>query len=236
MRLNQYIASCGICSRREADKLISSNRVYVDGQLASCGMQVDDSSQVTVDGKAINLVSENIVLAYYKPVGVVCTENDAHAEKTVKNEIKFDKRVTYCGRLDKDSEGLLLLTNDGNLINAIMKGSAKHEKEYEVVVDKEVTGDFLNKMSSGIYLKDLDKTTRPCKVKKTGKYSFNIILTQGLNRQIRRMCSSLSYEVKKLKRIRVMNVELKNYNLNPGKYKPLDEKDLKKLYSLSGLK
>ena len=235
MRLNQYIASCGVCSRREADRIIEANRIKVNGEPAQPGMQVGENDRVLLDGKEISSKSENVVLAYYKPVGVVCTEKDAHAEKTVIEDVNYSERVTYAGRLDKDSEGLLLLTNDGNLINSMMKGSAGHEKEYEVTVDKDINGDFLKKMSCGVYLKDLDRTTRQCSVTRTGKRSFKIILTQGLNRQIRRMCSALGYEVKKLKRIRVMTVKLSDYDLAPGKYEKLDEKSTLKLYRAVGL-
>lgn len=235
MRLNHYISSCGVCSRREADKLISTGRVKVNGNVPSPGLSVDDGDIVTVDGKEIQLQDKKIVLAYYKPVGVVCTQKDEHALRTLSSEIKYPVRVTYAGRLDKDSEGLLLLTNDGDLINAMMKGSNRHEKEYEVVVDKKITGDFLNKMAGGVYLKDLDKTTRGCKITKTGSSSFKIILTQGLNRQIRRMCDTLGFKVLSLKRIRVMTVKLSDYNLNPGKFVELSKDEMDKLYKAAGL-
>ena len=235
MRLNHYISSCGVCSRREADKLISTGRVKVNGNVPSPGLSVDDGDIVTVDGNEIQLQNKKIVLAYYKPVGVVCTQKDEHALRTLSSEIKYPVRVTYAGRLDKDSEGLLLLTNDGDLINAMMKGSNRHEKEYEVVVDKKITGDFLNKMAGGVYLKDLDKTTRGCKITKTGSSSFKIILTQGLNRQIRRMCDTLGFKVLSLKRIRVMTVKLSDYNLKPGKFVELSKDEMDKLYKAAGL-
>lgn len=236
MRLNQYIASCGICSRREADKIIDAGRVSVNGEKASFGMQVTEGDVVEVNGKKITPKTETVVLAYYKPVGVVCTEKDAHAEKTVIEEIKYPQRVTYAGRLDKDSEGLLILSNDGNLINAMMKSANKHEKEYEVTVDGKISGDFLNRMANGVYLPELDRTTRGCKIKKTGPDSFNIILTQGLNRQIRRMCEALGYKVKKLKRIRVMTVKLSDYNLKPGKYVELKNEEIDRLYKACNIK
>lgn len=235
MRLNHYISSCGVCSRREADKLISTGRVKVNGNVPSSGLSVDDGDIVTVDGKEIQLQDRKIVLAYYKPVGVVCTQKDEHALRTLSSEIKYPVRVTYAGRLDKDSEGLLLLTNDGDLINAMMKGSNRHEKEYEVVIDKKITGDFLNKMAGGVYLKDLDKTTRGCNITKTGPSSFKIILTQGLNRQIRRMCDTLGFKVLSLKRIRVMTVKLSDYNLKPGKFVELSKDEMDKLYKAAGL-
>jgi 23S rRNA pseudouridine2604 synthase len=236
MRLNQYIAACGLCSRREADKLVTAGRVKVNGTVAQPGVQVEETDEVCVDGKKISLVKDDVVLAYYKPVGVVCTEKDSHAERTVSSEIKYPIRVTYAGRLDKDSEGLLILSNDGNLINAMMKAANKHEKEYEVEVDKEINGDFLNKMANGVYLEELDKTTRGCKVTRTGKKSFRIILTQGLNRQIRRMCQALGFNVVKLKRVRVMTVKLSDYELKPGKFVELDKNAKDALYRAAGLK
>ena len=151
------------------------------------------------------------------------------------SEINYPERVTYAGRLDKDSEGLLILSNDGNLINSMMKSTNKHEKEYDVVVDKKISGDFLNKMANGVYLKDLDRTTRGCKISRTGPCSFRIILTQGLNRQIRRMCETLGFKVISLKRIRVMTVKLSDYDLKPGKYKELSLEEMKKLYQAAGL-
>ncbi len=236
MRLNQYIASCGVCSRREADKIIDAGRVSVNGEVATFGLQVSDKDIVELDGKKLTPKTETVVLAYYKPVGVICTEKDSHAERNVIDEIKYPQRVTYAGRLDKDSEGLLILSNDGNLINAMMKSANKHEKEYEVTVDGKISGDFLNRMANGVYLPELDRTTRGCKVKKTGADSFNIILTQGLNRQIRRMCETLGFKVKKLKRIRIMSVRLADYNLKPGKYVELSAQEIDKLYKACGLK
>jgi 23S rRNA pseudouridine2604 synthase len=230
MRLNKYISSCGVCSRREADKLIAEGRITVNGELPSPGQDVSETDTVCLDGTEIEVKEKHSYLAYYKPVGVVCTTRDSHAEKTVIDDLGFSDRVTYAGRLDKESEGLLIMTDDGDLIQAMMKGSNKHEKEYEVTVNKDINGDFLKKMSLGVYLKDLDRTTRPCTVKRTGTRSFNIILTQGLNRQIRRMCHELGYEVVSLKRIRVMCVELKNHNLKAGEYESLTDEEVAKLY------
>ncbi len=235
MRLNKFIASCGVCSRREADKLIEAGRITVNGQLPTAGADVSEADTVLLDGKELTAKAEFTYLAYYKPVGVTCTEKDAHAKRTVIEDLGLDKRVTYAGRLDKDSEGLLIMTDDGNLIQAMMKGSKRHEKEYEVTVDREISGEFLNKMANGVYLPELDKTTRGCEVKKTGKRSFNIILTQGLNRQIRRMAKDCGAEVVSLKRIRVMNIRLSDYDLKPGKYCPIKEKDLSKLLKDCGL-
>lgn len=235
MRLNKFIASSGVCSRREADKLIESGRVTVNGAIPTAGADVSQEDKVLLDGKELKVKESYTYLAYYKPIGVTCTEKDAHAKRTVIEDLGLDKRVTYAGRLDKDSEGLLIMTDDGNLIQAMMKGSKRHEKEYEVTVDREISGEFLNKMSNGVYLPELDKITRGCQVKKTGKSSFNIILTQGLNRQIRRMTKECGANVISLKRIRVMNIKLSEYDLKPGQYRPISEKDLSKLLKDCGL-
>ena len=232
-RLNKYLAQCGVCSRREADKLIEQGRVLVNGRPASCGQQVSETDTIQVNKKIIQGKAETKVLAFYKPIGVTCTEKDRHAEKIITDMIQYPVRVTYAGRLDKDSEGLLILTNDGALIDAMMRGANRHEKEYIVRVDKEITGVFLEKMASGIYLKDLDLTTRPCFIEKIGKFTFRIILTQGVNRQIRRMCQNCGFQVKNLKRIRVMNVLLGD--LQPGKYREVTGNELNKLYKDCGM-
>ena len=233
MRLNQYIAACGVCSRREADKLIGEGKILINGNIATLGARVEESDIVTYNGNILTKQEETVVLAYYKPVGVVCTEKDPHATRTVIDEIDYNGRVTYAGRLDKDSEGLLLLTNNGMLIDAMMKGCNHHEKEYEVLVDKDIDDSFIGKMSAGVYIEELGVKTRPCKVKKTGKRSFDIILTQGLNRQIRRMCEKLGFNVTKLKRTRVMTVKLSDYNLEPGKYVALSKAETEKLINES---
>ncbi len=229
MRLNRYIAACGVCSRREADKLIASGQILINGKTAELGAVVEDGDTVTYNGKTITRVEETVVLAYYKPVGVVCTERDPHAKKTVMDDIDTDVRVTYAGRLDMDSEGLLLLTNNGSLIDAMMKGSHHHEKEYIVDVDREIDNEFIRSLEEGIYLKDLGVKTRPCRAKKTGPNSFDIVLTQGLNRQIRRMCAALGAEVVRLKRIRVMTVCLDDHDLKPGEYVRLCDDEIKRL-------
>lgn len=234
MRLNKYLAEHGICSRREADKLIEQCRVTVNGRIASMGTRVSDEDEVTLNGKRIGGKPGKVVLAFYKPVGVTCSEKDRHAEKLITDMIRYPVRVTYAGRLDKDSEGLLLLTNDGQLIDAMMRGANRHEKEYFVKVDKEITESFLEEMRSGIYLKELDQTTRPCQAEAVGKYTFRIVLTQGLNRQIRRMCEALGYKVRKLQRIRVMNITLDKVPY--GKYRELTGPELDELYRLAGLK
>ena len=233
MRLNKYLAHCGVCSRRDADRLIEQGKVQVNGQDAVQGQIVAAEDRITVAGKQVQVKKRTVVLAFYKPSGVTCTERDAHAEKIVSDMIHYPIRLTYAGRLDKDSEGLLLLTNDGDLIQGMMRGANRHEKEYVVKVDKEVTHDFLTKMSGGIYLKDLKEKTRECVLEKTGKYSFSIILTQGLNRQIRRMCEACGYRVKNLKRVRVMNVTLGE--LKPGEYYELSEEEVRRLYQDCGI-
>lgn len=232
MRLNKYLAQCGICSRRDADKLIADGKVLVNGVPAQMGQTVSEQDKVQV-GKRVMGPQKKVVLACYKPVGVTCTERDAHAERIITDLIRYPVRVTYAGRLDKDSEGLLLLTNDGDLIDAMMRGANQHEKEYVVKVDREVTEIFLQRMAGGIYLKELKAQTRSCEVEKMGKYTFRIVLTQGLNRQIRRMCNTLGYEVVQLKRTRVMNIVLDG--LKPGAYRELNEQECMELYRRAGM-
>ena len=228
MRLNKYLAQCGVCSRREADKLIEQGRVLVNGAVAMTGLQVSESDTIQVNKKIIQGRAEKKVLAFYKPIGVTCTEKDRHAEKIITDMIQYPIRVTYAGRLDKDSEGLIILTNDGDLIDAMMRGANRHEKEYIVRVDKEITDVFLTKMSGGIFLKELDLKTRPCKIEKISKFTFKIILTQGVNRQIRRMCKECGFGVKSLKRIRIMNLLLED--LKPGEYREVTGAALEELY------
>jgi 23S rRNA pseudouridine2604 synthase len=232
-RLNKYLAECGVCSRREADKMIDKGMVKVNGQKAVNGMQIGEGDIVEVNGKTVKPLTTKAVLAYNKPIGVTCTEKDKYAKKTIVDAVKYPVRLTYAGRLDKDSDGLIIMTNDGELIQCMMKGANRHEKEYVVKVDKEITDEFVTKMSNGVYLKELDETTRSCVVKKEGKYTFRIILTQGLNRQIRRMCESFGYNVRSLTRIRVMNIELKG--LKTGEYRELKGEELEKLYAMCGI-
>ena len=208
IRLNKFMSDAGVCSRRAADLAIESGQVLVNGSIAVMGQKVSSSDEIRYKGKVIsNASKQNVLIAYNKPKGIVCT-----AEKKEKNNIvdhiKYPTRIYPVGRLDKDSHGLILLTNQGELVNKMMRGINGHEKEYVVRTDKEITADFITKMEGGLYLKDLDTTTRPCKVVKLSKYTFSIILTQGLNRQIRRMCQALGYKVIDLKRIRIMNIEL----------------------------
>lgn len=234
MRINKYLAHSGVCSRRDADKLIERGEVLVNGQLPAPGQSVDDSDEITVSGKPLQRADRTVVLAFYKPVGVTCTERDAHAEKTISELIRYPVRVTYAGRLDKDSEGLLLLTNDGDLIQGMMRGANRHEKEYLVRIDKKITPDFLSKMEKGVYLEELEVKTRECKLKKMDQSSFQIILTQGLNRQIKRMCLACGARVKSIKRTRVMHIALGD--LKPGEYRELSEEDIEKLYRDCGIK
>lgn len=227
IRLNKYIAMCGVCSRRDADKLIEEGKVTINGRPAGMGDKVSEGDSVKVGSKLLKLADETIVLAYYKPVGVTCTERDAHAAITVTEALKFKERVTYAGRLDRDSEGLLLMTNDGDLIQNMMKGENAHEKEYVVKVNRPVYAEMLEKMEKGVYLKGLKTTTRPCKVKKISHDTFSIVLTQGLNRQIRRMCEVFNAKVIMLKRIRVVNVTLGG--LKPGEYRQLSKDEIDSL-------
>ena len=228
MRLNKYLAHCGVCSRRDADKLIAEEKVLVNGQVPEPGRCVNEGDIVTVSGKQIRQMDRAVVLAFYKPVGVTCTEKDAHAEKIISDLVEYPVRLTYAGRLDKDAEGLLLLTNDGNLIQAMMRGANCHEKEYLVRVNREVTQDFLVEMSRGIYLKELNVTTRACKAEKVNRFTFRLILTQGYNRQIKRMCAACGYRVRSLKRIRVMHITLGR--LKPGEYCELGQEAVERLY------
>lgn len=227
IRLNKYLSDCGICSRRAADRLIEAGRVTVDGRTARTGQKILPGQDIKLDDNPVEKKNREILLAFYKPRGIVCTE-----EKREKNNIvdylNYPCRVFTVGRLDKDSEGLLLLTNLGEVANQIMRSRNGHEKEYLVTINKEVTEDFLRQMTSGVPI--LDTVTRPCRAKRTGKNSFRIVLTQGLNRQIRRMCEYLGCQVVTLKRIRVMNIRLDG--LKAGQYRELTEEEKRKLYQM----
>lgn len=231
IRLNKYLSDAGVCSRREADRLIENGRVTVDGKVAVPGMKVEADQEVRVGKKLIENGGKKTVLAVYKPAGIVCTE-DKREKKNIIRYLDYPIRITYAGRLDKDSEGLLIMTNDGDLINGMMRARYGHEKEYHVTIDRPVTEEFLERMAKGVRIVDqekhLDEVTRPCKVKKIEKYTFSIVLTQGLNRQIRRMCKALGYEVRKLKRIRIMNIELGT--MKPGEIRNLTKQELEELY------
>lgn len=228
IRLNKFISEAGICSRREADRLIEAGRVTIDGKTAVTGTRVLSGQKVCVDGKPVQKEEERIFLAVNKPRGIECTANP-QVKNNLITFLNYPKKITYLGRLDKDSTGLILMTNDGEINNRMMRARNHHEKEYLVKVNREVTEDFIQKMGSGVPI--LDTVTRKCFVEKTGTYSFRIILTQGLNRQIRRMCEYFGYEVKKLHRIRVMNIELGN--LKPGEYRHLTASEVAELDRLT---
>ncbi len=224
LRLNKFLSEAGVCSRREADRLIEAGRVTVDGKKAETGMKITPGQEVRVDQKLVKPEEEMIVLAVNKPRGIVCTEEKREPDNIIRF-LNYPTRITYAGRLDKDSEGLLLMTNNGDIINKMMRAGNYHEKEYLVTVDKPVTEEFLQHMARGVPI--LDTVTRACQVKKEGKKTFRIVLTQGLNRQIRRMCEALGYKVVTLKRVRIMQIRLGD--LKPGQYRPLTEQELASL-------
>ena len=232
-RINKYLAEAGIASRREADRMVESGIVTINGTIAANADRVKETDVVCVNGKPVYRQKQKHVVAFYKPVGVTCTKKDKYAKVTLDDVVKYPVRLTYAGRLDKDSEGLLILTNDGDLIQRMMKGAEKHEKEYVVKVDKELTTEFVENMSQGVYLKDLDRTTRPCPVTVEGKYTFRIVLTQGMNRQIRRMCEAFGYKVKALRRVRIMSVELGK--MKTGESRVLTGSECAKLYTAVGM-
>lgn len=226
-RINKFLSEAGVCSRREADKLIEEGRVTIDGVPAGFGFRVSEGAEVRVDGKRIQKQKQRVVLAFHKPVGIVCTTRDPRSkDKNIIEFIKYKKRVFPVGRLDKDSEGLILLSDDGDLSNRIMKARNFHEKEYQVKVDKPITENFIRKMAKGVLI--LGRKTRPCKIWKTSEKGFTIILTEGLNRQIRRMCESLGFRVVKLKRVRIMNIILGDLKL--GEYRELEENEMAELW------
>lgn len=225
--MNKYLSDCGICSRRAADRLIEAGRITVDGRTAQTGQKVLSIQDIRLDGNPVKKTGQEILLAFYKPRGIVCTEEKRERNNIV-DYLNYPCRVFTVGRLDKDSEGLLLLTNLGEVADQIMRSRNGHEKEYLVAVDKDVTEDFLRQMASGIPI--LDTVTRPCRVERTGKKSFRIVLTQGLNRQIRRMCEYLGFQVVTLKRIRVMNIRLDG--LKAGQYREVTEEEKRKLYQM----
>lgn len=232
IRLNKYMSEAGICSRREADRLVEQGRVTVDGRTATVGMQIGEGQQVELDGKPIKKDKKDrtILLAVNKPRGVVCSEVSQGNDVNIIEFLNYPRRITYAGRLDKDSEGLLLMTNRGDLINQMMRGANCHEKEYEVVVDRPFNDRFLKDMAAGVYLKELDVTTRPCVAERLGKRKFRIVLTQGLNRQIRRMCKELGFHVQELKRVRVMNIRLGH--LKTGAWRNVTEEEYAELLRL----
>jgi len=229
-RLNKYLSEVGYCSRRAADKLIDARRVTINGVVPEMGTKVSESDVVEVDGKEIKGNDNPFVyLAFNKPVGIVCTTDTRVEKDNIIDYIKYPKRIFPIGRLDKPSEGLIFLTDDGDIVNKILRGSNNHDKEYIVTVDKPISQTFIQHMARGIYLEDLDKTTKKCEVEKLGTHEFRIILTQGLNRQIRRMCEYLTYEVVALKRIRIMNIKL---DIPVGEYREFTKSEFTELNRL----
>ncbi|SDB67027.1 ribosomal large subunit pseudouridine synthase F [Flavobacteriaceae bacterium MAR_2010_188] len=227
-RLNKYLSEAGFCSRREADRLIDAGRVTINGVVPEMGTKVTPEDIVKVDGKEIkNSDEKSVYLAFNKPVGIVCTTDTRVEKDNIIDYINYEKRIFPIGRLDKMSEGLILLTDDGDIVNKILRASNNHEKEYLVTVDKPISQTFLKRMSGGIPI--LDTVTKECKVEKISSQTFKIILTQGLNRQIRRMCEFLDYEVQSLERVRIMNIKL---DVPSGKYRDLSAGELKELNKL----
>ncbi|MFF2500755.1 23S rRNA pseudouridine(2604) synthase RluF [Peribacillus sp. NPDC058075] len=225
MRINKFISESGITSRRGADKWIAEGRVTINGTVAELGSQAEPGDDVRVDGKPIKVEQQNVYIALNKPIGITST-TEKHIKGNIVDFVNHPLRIFHIGRLDKDSSGLILLTNDGDIVNEILRAENKHEKEYIVTVDKPITASFIKDMSSGVEI--LDTKTLPCKVKQLTQYTFNITLMQGLNRQIRRMCSALGYEVRDLHRIRIMNIHLDG--LANGQWRDLTEDELTELF------
>jgi 23S rRNA pseudouridine2604 synthase len=227
-RLNKYLSEVGYCSRREADKLIDAGRVTINGNVPELGTKVAEGDIVSVDGKTIKPKKEKpVYLAFNKPVGIVCTTDTRVEKDNIIDFINYPKRIFPIGRLDKPSEGLIFLTDDGDIVNKILRASNNHEKEYVVTVNKTISQTFLERMRNGVPI--LDTITKKCKVEKINSNTFSIVLTQGLNRQIRRMCEYLGYEVTSLKRIRIMNISL---DVPVGEYREFTDDELKELNKL----
>lgn len=222
IRLNKYLSSVGACSRRDGDRFIDEGRIFVNGQKAEKGMKVTGDEKITIDGNPIAKADEKVMLAYYKPRGIVCsTKNQGHEHNNIVDEINYPIRVYPVGRLDKDSEGLILMTNDGEIVNELLRARNGHEKEYEVTCDKEVSdADIVEMRKGGLELVE-GRISKACKIRRTGAKSFKCILTEGINRQIRRMCEHFGYEVTRLKRIRFMNIELDG--LKVGEYREIPD-------------
>jgi 23S rRNA pseudouridine2604 synthase len=227
-RINKFLSETGYCSRREADKLIAEGRIKINGEVAQLGSKIFSGDVVHVDGKLLTKSSEKFVyMAFNKPRGIVCTTDTANEKDNIIDYINYPERIFPIGRLDKDSEGLILLTSDGDIVNKILRARNNHEKEYIVQVNRIITADFISKMSSGIPI--LDTVTNKCFVEKIDDHTFKIILTQGLNRQIRRMCEYLDYKVVRLKRTRIMNIHL---DVAVGKWRNLTDNELKEINQL----
>lgn len=226
-RLNKAISETGFCSRRAADKLIEEGKVTVNGKLAELGVKVTANDTIHVNNQLITKEVENIYLAFYKPIGITCT-TDTSIKGNIVDFINYHERIFPIGRLDKPSEGLIFMTNDGDIVNKILRAKNSHEKEYIVSVNRRINSNFIKKMSNGIPI--LDTITKKCQVEKIDNFTFNIVLTQGLNRQIRRMCEYLGYEVRTLKRTRIMNITLKN--IKRGKYRHFTKAELATILDL----
>ena len=223
IRLNKFISEKGVCSRREADRLIEAGKVMLNGEVAAMGSKVSPEDEVKVNGKVLTEKQELVYIALNKPVGITCT-TDRKIKGNVIDFMNYPKRIFMIGRLDKPSQGLLLMTNDGDIVNKILRAGNNHEKEYVVCTDKAITPDFIKGMSNGVFLPELEVTTKACTVKQEGKHRFRIILTQGYNRQIRRMCEVFGYKVTKLERLRIMNIKLGDIPV--GKWRYLTAKEL----------
>lgn len=228
IRINKYLSDAGVCSRREADRYIEEGRITMEGRKVLQGEKIEPGTEIFLDGRPIAVQDRKVLLLFHKPGGIVCSTKQQRQEITVTQYLNYPLRVYPVGRLDKDSEGLLLLTNQGDLVNKIMRAGNYHEKEYLVTVDRPVTDGILEAMAGGVPI--LDTITRPCTITRTGKCSFRIILTQGLNRQIRRMCEYYGYQVKTLKRIRIMNLKLDH--IEKGKYREVTREEWDTLQKL----
>jgi 23S rRNA pseudouridine2604 synthase len=227
-RINKYLSEVGFCSRRAADKLLEEGKITINGKIPEMGTKVSDEDEVRVEGKLIKENTEkSIYIAVNKPIGIVCTTDQKREKNNIVDFVNHPSRIFPIGRLDKPSEGLILMTNDGDIVNKILRARNNHEKEYLVRVDKPITHTFIEKMKNGVPI--LETITKKCEVEKLDNFQFRIVLTQGLNRQIRRMCEYLGYEVKKLKRLRIMNIKL---DLPSGKWRDLTEEELKDLNKL----
>lgn len=231
IRINKYLSEIGYCSRRAADKLVADKRVTINGTVPEMGTKVKPGDQVKVNGQAVASGADNVpvYIALNKPRGIVCTTDNKREKNNIVDFVNHPQRVFPIGRLDKPSEGLILLTNDGDIVNKILRARNNHEKEYLVTVDKAITNRFLDEMSRGVPI--LDTVTRPCEIEQIDKVRFRIVLTQGLNRQIRRMCEHLGYEVKRLKRVRIMNIEL---DTRVGEWRDLTKDEMRQLRRLIG--
>ena len=227
-RINKYLSEVGFCSRREADKLLEQGRITINGKKPELGTKVSDADEICVDGKNIKKTEEkHVYIAFNKPIGIVCTTDTKREKNNIVDYINHPKRIFPIGRLDKPSEGLILLTSDGDIVNKILRARNNHEKEYAVAVNHPVTEEFLQKMREGVWIEDLAVKTKPCKAWKTGPYTFHIILTQGLNRQIRRMCEACGCHVRTLKRVRIMNIHLGN--LKEGSFREITGEEYRTL-------